>query len=101
MHERDALLQLGLLVLLCGLERPFEVVQDRQQLLDEPLRRVLGPFVLQASLALAVVVELGLQPLQPVQVVVALLGHRSELVDFLDLLLRALLGHHLPSSTTS
>src|SRR5581483_1793128 len=42
---------------------------------------------------LAVVVELGLQPLQAVQVVVALGRHRAELVDPLNLLLGVLLGH--------
>ena len=37
MHERDAFLELRLLVLRRGLERPLEVVQHGQQLLDEPL----------------------------------------------------------------
>ena len=37
MHERDTVLELRLLVLGRGLERPLEVVEHGQQLLDQPL----------------------------------------------------------------
>src|SRR5262245_42205922 len=103
-RKGHALLELRLLVLRGCVERPLEVVEDRQQLLDQPLRRMLGPLALQAGFALAVVVELRLEPLQPVEVLVALARRLSELVELLDLLrllLCAFLGRHLPSSTTS
>ena len=106
-HELDAFLELRLLVLGRRDERTLEIVEHRQQLLDEPLCRLLGPLALQAGLTLAVVVELRLQALETVEVLVALARHRFELVDRLDLpdllnvLLDVLLGHDLPSSTTS
>ena len=37
MDEPDALLELGLLVLCRGLERPLEVVEHGQELVQEPL----------------------------------------------------------------
>jgi hypothetical protein len=57
-HEADALFELRLLVLLGRLERPLEVVHDREQLLHEPLRRAHGRQLLVARDSLAVVVEL-------------------------------------------
>ena len=39
MDEADAVLELRLLVLRRGLERPLEVVEHREELLDEPLVR--------------------------------------------------------------
>src|SRR5262249_26087228 len=102
-HERDALLELRLLVLARVVERALEVVEHRHELLDEPLVGARGQLLLVARHPLAVVVELGLQPLQGIEVVVALLRHRRELVhlfDLLDLLLDPRLLAHL-SSTTS
>ena len=78
MHERDALLELRLLVLLGRLERALEVVQDREQVLHEPLRGAGGRELLVARDALAVVVELRREPAQVVQVLVRLrLGGRD------------------------
>ena len=76
-HERDALLELRLLVLLGRLERPLEVVQDREQVLDEPLRGAGGRQLLVARDPLAVVVELRREPAQVVQVLVALASAAS------------------------
>ena len=57
--EPDALLQLRLLVLGGGLERPLEVVEHGQELVQEPLVRAAGQLDLLARDALAVVVEVG------------------------------------------
>ncbi len=66
MHERNALFECGFLVLRRGPERPLEIVEDRQQLLHEPLvreRDVLGAV---ARGTLLVVVEVGRHAQQPV-----------------------------------
>ena len=65
------------------LERALEVVDHRQQLLDEPLRGARDQICLVARDPLAVVVELGLQPLERVEVLVPLARHRRERVDVL------------------
>ena len=70
--EAHAVLELRLLVLGRGLERALEVVDHRQQLLDEPLGGARDQARLVARRALAVVVELGLEALQRVEVLVAL-----------------------------
>ena len=57
--EPDALLELDLLVLGRGLQRPFQVVQHRKQLLDEPLVRTRDQRFLIAGRPLAEVVEVG------------------------------------------
>ena len=57
--EPDALLELRLLVLGGSLERPLQVVEHRQQLVQEPLVRAAGQLDLLARDALAVVVEVG------------------------------------------
>src|SRR5262249_4692987 len=67
-----ALLELCLLVLARGLESTLEVVEHRQQLLQHPLRREPDELRLVALDALAVVLELGLQTPERVEILVAL-----------------------------
>ena len=64
LDELHALDELRLLVPLGSLERPLEVVEDRQELADEPLVRVRDQSLLLASSALAVVLEVRLDALQ-------------------------------------
>ncbi len=71
-HEADALLEPGLLVVCRRLERTLEVVDDRQELLDEPLGGARDQVGLVALGPLAEVVELRLQTLKRVEVLVAL-----------------------------
>jgi hypothetical protein len=59
-------------VLLGGLERALEVVEDREQLLEQRLVRTRSRRRVLARGPLAEVVELRLQPLERVEVVVAL-----------------------------
>ena len=59
MDEPDAVFELGLLVLGRRDERALEVVEDRQQLLHEPLVRERDELRLLARRPLAVVVEVG------------------------------------------
>ena len=54
-----------------GLERPPEIVEDRDQLLHEPLARTLGERRLLARVPLAEVVELRSEPLQAVEELIA------------------------------
>src|SRR4051812_1238649 len=107
MHEADTVLELSLLVGSRELERTLEVVEHRYELLHQPLVGARGQLLLVARNPLAVVVELGLQPLQRVEVVVALLRHGRQLVrlllrrlDGFALLLDGPIVGHL-SSTTS
>jgi hypothetical protein len=80
--EPHALLELGLFVLFRRLECTLEVVDDRQQLLDEPLGRPRGQARLLAGGALLVVLELGREPLQVVEVLLRLcLGGGKPLID--------------------
>src|SRR5262249_10255014 len=80
-------------------DRALEVVEHRHELLDQPLVGARGQLLLVARNPLAVVVELGLQPLQRVEILVALLRGVGERVhDLLDVVKR-LVGHY--SSTTS
>src|SRR5205823_1800846 len=99
-HEPDALLELCLLVLLGGRERALEVVEHGQQLLDEPLVGPRDQALLVAQDPLAVVLELGRDPLEVVQVLVALGLERRYLLLEREL---TLLGHEVlaSSSTTS
>ena len=85
--EANAVLELRLLVVLGGLERAAEVVDHRQELLDEPLVGARDQRLLIARGPLAVVVELRLQALQVVEVLVPLARDLSELVDLDDFLL--------------
>ena len=71
MHEPDAVLELRLFVIRRSLERAPEIVEDRDQLLHEPLARTLGERRLLARVPLAEVVELRREPLQPVEELVA------------------------------
>ena len=86
MHEPNAVLELRLLVLLCSAERPLEVVEDGQELLDQPLVGARDQALLIARRPLAVVVELGLDPLERVDQLLVLGPQRLGLVDLLDLL---------------
>ena len=83
-------------------ECALEVVEHRHELLDQPLVGARGQLLLVARHPLAVVVELGLQPLERVEVLVALRQRGRELVDGLFLLTASsstlVFGH---SSTTS
>src|SRR6185437_6616691 len=69
------------------LERTLEIVEHRNELAHQPLVGARGQLTLVARNPLAVVVELGLQPLERVEIVVALLLCDGQLVDLLDLLL--------------
>src|SRR6266550_6377932 len=71
MDEPHPVLDLALLMLRSSLERAPEIVEDRDQLLHEPLVRTLGKRSLLACVPLAVVVELRGEPLQPVEELVA------------------------------
>ena len=98
-HEADTVLELRLLVRGRELERTLEVVEHRHELAHQPLVGARGQLLLVARHPLAVVVELGLQPLERVEVLVALLLRGCELVDLLLDLLLLRAGAH--SSTTS
>src|SRR5882762_4328239 len=71
MHKPHAVLELRLLVTSRRLERAAEIVEDRDQLLHEPLVRTLGERSLLARVPLAEVVELRREPLQAVEELVA------------------------------
>ncbi len=86
-HEPNAVLQLRLLVLLGSAERPLQVVEDGQELLDQPLVGARDQALLIARRPLAVVVELGLDALERVDQLLVLGPQRLGLVDLdLDLL---------------
>ena len=68
-------------MVLGGVERALEVVEHGQELRDEPLGGAGGERLLVAQRPLAVVVEVGREPLQVGEVLVALrlgLGERVE-----------------------
>jgi hypothetical protein len=98
--ETHALLELRLLVLLGGGERTLEVVEDRQELTDEPLVRERDVLLALAGGTLLVVLEVGGEPQQPV-----VLRFRLLLLFRFELLVlrNVLLGHEVgaSSSTTS
>src|SRR5882762_1673485 len=71
MNKPDAVLDLSLFVLRRSLERTAEVVENRDQLLHEPLVRTLGERRLLARVALAEVVELRGKPLQAIEELIA------------------------------
>ena len=77
--ELDALLELRLLVSVRRLERSLEVVEHRQELLHEPLAGPRDQALLVARGPLAVVVELGLEPLERVDQLLVLVAQRLEL----------------------
>ena len=81
LDELHALDELRLLVPLGGFERPLEVVEDREQLADEPLVRVRDESLLLARGALAVVLEVRLDALREVEVRVALCDRSLERVE--------------------
>ncbi len=70
--EAHALFELRLLVLARGDERPLEIVDDGEHRLHQPLVGARDQILLVTRGPLAVVVELGRDPLQLVEVVVAL-----------------------------
>ena len=103
MDEPDALLELCLLVLLRRAQRALEVVEDRDQLRDQPLVRELDVLLPLARRPLLVVLEVGGEPQQPV-VLRSRLRFRLLLLLLLPLLLLDLLLAHevgASSSTTS
>jgi hypothetical protein len=67
-HEPNALFERRFFVLLGGRQRAFQVVDDREQLLDEPLRGPGRKALLLARDPLAVVLELRREALEVVQV---------------------------------
>jgi hypothetical protein len=71
MNKADTVLNLPLFVLRSSFEGATEVVEDRDQLLHEPLVRTLGERRLLACVPLAEVVELRCEPLQAVEELVA------------------------------
>ena len=83
-----ALLELRLLVLLGGLERPLQVVEHGQELLHDPLAGPRDQRFLVARGPLAVVVEVGLDALEGVDQLLVLGAERLELdlraVDLTD-----------------
>src|SRR5262249_36790872 len=92
-HQPHAVLELCLLVLLGRLERPLEVVHDREQLLDETLGGARRKRVLLAGDALAVVLELRSKALEVVQVRVGLgFGEGKPLLQRLAFVLGLLLN---------
>src|SRR5262249_17367523 len=68
--ELAAVDEFRLLVPFRRLERPLEVVEDRQELANEPLVGMRDQSLLLACGPLAVVLEVGLQALQKVEVLV-------------------------------
>ena len=71
MHKPDTVLELRLFVIRRSLERAPEIIEDRDQLLHEPLARTLGERRLLARVPLAEVVELRSEPLQAVEELIA------------------------------
>jgi hypothetical protein len=97
--EPHALLELRLLVLLGGLERPLEVIQNGQELLDDPLAGPRDQRFLVALGPLAIVLEVGLEALKRVDQLLVLVPKSLQLGDFrrglLDFLaVLDLFGHH-------
>src|SRR5207237_9536094 len=102
MDKPHPLLELGLFVLLGRFEGALEVVEDGQQLLHERLRRPGRERLLVARGPLAVVVELGLQALERVEVLVALALERLDpLVRLPELVLLWRLLRHSTLSASS
>ena len=82
LDELHAVDERRLFVPLGGLERALEVVEDREELLHEPLVGVRDQALLVAQRPLAVVLEVGLRALEEVEVLVALgLRSRERVVD--------------------
>src|SRR6185437_346598 len=99
MDELHAFLELRLLVLLGGAQRALEVVENRDQLGDEPLVRERDVLLPLARRPLLVVLEVGGEPEQAV-----VLRFRLLLLGLLGLLLLGVLLTHevgASSSTTS
>src|SRR6266851_5939099 len=79
-HQPDAVLECGLLMLRRRDERTLEIVEDRQQLLHEPLVRERDELLPLARRALAEVVEVGGRPLPAVDRLVAFGLQSSEVI---------------------
>ena len=79
--QADAVLQRGRFVLGRRFERPLQVVEHGHEVLHEALGRARDQIAPIARRPLAVVVELGLQALQRVEVLVALARRLRQLVD--------------------
>ena len=77
--ELDAFFELRLLVRVGGLERPLQIVEHRQKLLHDPLAGPRDQAFLVARGPLAVVVEVGLDPLERVDQLLVLGAQRLEL----------------------
>ena len=93
LDELDALDELCLLMPLGSFERAFQVIENRQELADEPLVRMCDEPLLLARGALAVVLEVRLDALGEVEICVPLgqrgferIGSRSLGLRLLDLL---------------
>src|SRR5690348_369295 len=89
MHEPHAVLELRLFVRGRELECTLEIVEHRDELTHQPLVGARGQLLLVARHPLAVVVELGLQTLQRVEVLVTLARDRLELIGAVARLRRA------------
>ena len=70
--QADPVLKPGLFGRAGRLERTLEIVEDGHELADQPLVGARGQLLLVARHPLAVVVELGLQTLERVEILVAL-----------------------------
>src|SRR5207248_10781224 len=77
-----------------GLERTCQVVEHGQQLLHEPLVRALAQCGRITCAALAVVVELRREPLQPVEQFVSFSLESLDVEALLRLLCYLLVGHY-------
>src|SRR6266567_4022989 len=100
MDELDALLELRLFVLVRRLQRALEIVEDREQLLDQPLVRKRDVFRALTRGPLLVVLEVGSKTQQPV-----VFDDLGRCVLLLLVVLDLLVGHYdvvfASSSTTS
>jgi hypothetical protein len=109
LDELDPVDESGLLMLLRGFERPLQVVEDGEQLADEPLVRMGDEPLLFASGPLPVVLEVGLHALEKVEVLVPLrgdsrepvVGSRSCRLRLLDLRMSELLAHDFVAPSSS
>jgi hypothetical protein len=92
--EPHAFLELRLFVLCRRLERALEVVEHGQELLDEPLVGTRDQTLLVARNPLAVVLEVGRDALEIVQILVALAFDVGELLFELGVVGLSLVSHY-------